>query len=303
MPLRHFDDQAALGAALDNRGSFLFRRGFLDDATETVSHALSIRRAIEDQPGAIESLNALGQIGIRTRELSAAVAYFADAAERARTIGDHWWETVARSNLAEAQLEVGHAAQALEIVQPLRQFFADRGEPLNEGNTFWLLSRAHRMLGDPGSALTMISAALRIAEDASNRMAEGYCLIEAARVHLALGDTSEAMQCCRMAASLLRQVGDHSREAMALDGTGEVLLAMGNAEDASAFHREAARMHRQLGDRWQEGLATIHLADAEAALGLDDASREDAAHALALLQEFTDDQAAALKADLQARLA
>ncbi|MCW2929721.1 MAG: hypothetical protein JWM19_683 [Actinomycetia bacterium] len=296
------DDQAALGAALDNRGSFLFRRGFLDEATETVSRALSIRRAIEDHPGAIESLNALGQIGIRSRELSAAVAYFADAADRARTIGDRWWETIAQSNLAEAQLEVGHAAQALEIVGPLGQFFADRGEPLNEGSMLWLLSRAHRMLGDPASALTTISAALRIAEDAGNRMAEGYWLIEAARVYLALGDTSEAMQCCRMAASLLRQVGDHSREALALDCAGEVLLAMGNAEDASAFHREAARMHRQLGDRWQEALATIHLADAEAALGLDDASREDAAHALALLQEFTDDQAAALKADLQTRL-
>jgi tetratricopeptide (TPR) repeat protein len=296
------DDQAALGAALDNRGSFLFRRGFLNEATETVSRALSIRREIEDQLGTIESLNALGQIGIRSRELSAAVAYLTDAAERAHTIGDRWWETIARSNLAEAQLEVGHAAQAVEIARPLGQFFADRGEPLNEGSMLWLLSRAHRMLGDPASALTTISAALRIAEDTGNRMAEGYWLIEAARVHLALGDTSEAMQCCRMAASLLRQVGDHSREAMALDCTGEVLLAMGNAEDASAFHREAARMHRQLGDRWQEALATIHLADAEAALGLDDTSREDAADALAFLEDFSDDQAAALKADLQARL-
>jgi hypothetical protein len=117
-----------------------------------------------------------------------------------------------------------------------------------------------------------------------------------------MSDTSEAMRCCRMAASLLRQIGDHSREAMALDCTGEVLRATGNAEDASAFHREAARMHRQLGDRWQEALATFHLADAEAVLGHDDASRADAAQALALLQPFTDDLAVQLKADLQARL-
>lgn len=95
---------------------------------------------------------------------------------------------------------------------------------------------------------------------------------------------------------------EFGREALALDCTGEVLLAMGNAVDASAFHSEAARMHRQLGDRWQEALATVHLADAEAALGQADTSREDAAHALALLDPFTDDRAAQLKADLRARL-
>jgi len=132
---------------------------------------------------------------------------------------------------------------------------------------------------------------------------EAHWLTEAARVHLALDDTSEAMRCCRMAASLQRQIGDHSREAMAFDCTGEVLLAMGNADDASAFHREAARMHRQLGDRWQEALATGHLADSQAALGHDVASRDEATHALALLEEFTDDQAEQLKVGLRARLA
>jgi tetratricopeptide (TPR) repeat protein len=296
-------DEKAMAAALNNRGSFFFRRGRPEEAKATHSLALAIRRRLGDQPGIIVSLNALGLIEVQARELQSAVACFEAATDRARDVGDAWWGAVAGSNLAGAQLELGRAREVLESVGSLQRFFADRGESLGEGNALWLLSRAHRLLGDPVSALTAISAALRVAEDAGNRMSEGFWLIEAARVHLALGDTGEAMRCCRMAASLQRQIGDHSREAMALDVTGEVFLAMGSAEDASAFHREAARMHRQLGDRWQEALASVHLADAEAAADQHDASREATAHALSLLQEFTDDQAVQLKDGLQSRLA
>src|SRR6185437_5562727 len=152
--------------------------------------------------------------------------------------------------------------------------------------------------GNPAAALTVIDAALRIAEDASNRTWEAWWLIEAARVHLILDNNDEAIRCCRMAASLERQIGDHSREATALDCTGEAPLAAGNAEDAAAFHREAARMHQQLGDHWQEALATVHLADCEQALGLEGASREHLAAALSLLQQFQDDRAVQLRADL-----
>jgi tetratricopeptide (TPR) repeat protein len=296
-------DQEALASALNNRGTFLFRRRLLEDAKAAHSSALSIQQEIGDQRGILQSLNALGLIGLRTRELSDAAAYFADTADRARGISDAHWEGMARMNLAEAQLESGNAASALEIATPLPQFFADLREPAYRGNALWLVSWARRLLGDQAAALTAIDAALQIAENAGNRMWEAHWLTQAARVHLAMGDTEEAMRCCRMAASLERQIGDPSREATALDCTGEVLLAAGNAEDAAAFHREAARMHRTLGDRWQEALAAAHLADCEAALGRGNVSREGAAVALDLIQPFSDGAATRLRADLRSRLA
>lgn len=295
-------DTAALAAALDNRGNFLFRRRLLDDAAAVHARALSIRQETGDQVGIIESLNALGLIGLRTRELARATAYFTDAAQRAHDIDDSWWEGTARINMATARLESGHAAEVLEAVVPLPRLFADLGFEGGEGTALLLLSRAYRALGDNTAALASIDTALQLAENAGNRVREAYWLIEAARVHLALGDAQEAMRCCRMAASLQRQIGDPSREATALDCTGEVMLAMGNALDASAFHREAARMHRQLGDEWQEALALAHLAGCEAALGQDDTSRERAARALALIERFTDDRAERLKEDLRTRL-
>ena len=296
-------DRSALASALGNRGRFLFRRRLLNDAKTAHSRALEIRQELGDERGVLESLNALGLIGLRTWELSQAATYFADVAARARGIDDPWWEGVARMNLAEAQLESGSPDSALEIVIPLPQFFADLREQGYEANSLRLLSRAQREVGNQAAALTAIDAALQLAENANGRASEAHCLTEAARVHLAIGNTEEAMRCCRMAASLQRQIGDPSREAAALDCTGEVLLAIGNAEDAAAFHLEAARMHQQLGDSWQEALALVHFADCEAALGRNGASREQAARALALIQAFGDNRAARLKADLQARLA
>jgi tetratricopeptide (TPR) repeat protein len=295
-------DPAALAAALDNRGAFLFRRRALEEARAMHARALAIYEETGDQRGICRSLNALGLVGLRTRELAEASEYFAATAERARRIGDPHWEGMGRMNLVEAQLEMGDAAVALPTIRALPQFFADLGDPAYEGNSRWLLSWAERTAGNLEAARTAIDAALRIAENASNRMWEAFWLIEAARVHLAAGEADEAMQCCRMAASLERQIGDHSREAAALDCAGEALLAAGNAEDAAAFHLEAARMHEQLGDDWHSSLATIHLADCEQALGREDAAREHLTGALSLLQQFPGTRAAQLRAAIEARL-
>jgi tetratricopeptide (TPR) repeat protein len=295
-------DPAALAAALDNRGILLFRRRALDEARATHARALSIREEMGDERGICHSLNALGLIGLRTRELAEAAAYFAGTAERAHRIGDLHWEGLGRMNLAEAQLEAGDVAPALQTARPLPQFFADLHDPGYEGNAFWLLSWSERLAGNLAAALAAIDAALRIAENAGNRMWEASWLIEAAQVHLAANDTDEAMKCCRMAASLQRQIGDHSREAAALDCAGEVLLARGNAEDAAAFHQETARMYHQFGDSWHEALASVHLADAEQALGMDGAAREHLTEALTLLQQFPDNRAIQLRAAIQARL-
>jgi tetratricopeptide (TPR) repeat protein len=296
-------DPIALVAALDNRGQFLFRRRLLDEAKATHTRALAIREELADQQGICRSLNALGLIGLRTRELSEAAARFAATAERARGIGDAYWDGLGRMNLAEARLEADDVTRALETVRPLPRFFAERRDPAYEGNALWLVSWAERLAGNLAAAQAAIDEALRIAEQASNRMWEAWWLIEAGRVHLAAGEDTQAMNCYRMAASLERQIGDHSREATALDCAGEVWLAAGNAEDAAAFHREAAAMHRQLGDTWQEAIATVHLADCEHVLGREEASREQFTAALALLQPFPDPRAAALRATVQARLA
>jgi tetratricopeptide (TPR) repeat protein len=296
-------DRSALAAALDNRGKYFFRRRLLADARAAHSQALSIREEIGDLQGVFQSRNALGLIALRTRELSAAVAYFADTVTQARAAGEAQWEGIASMNLAEAHLEAGHVAQPLEAISPLPDLFAERGEAAYEGNALWLLCWAQRLHGDLEAAHSAIVAALHIAEVARNRMWEAHWLTEAARVHLAVGDSDEAMRCCRKAASLQRQIGDPSREATALDCVGQVLLTMGNAEEGAACHREAARMHRHLGDRWQDALATVHLADCEAALGNAAAASEQAAQALAIIREFSDDRAMELRAGLQTRLA
>src|SRR6202044_1582611 len=135
-------DPTALAAALDIRGRFLFRRRWLDEAKATHARALTVREELGDQQGICRSLNALGLVCLRTRELTQAVVYFSDTAERARQARDAHWEGLGRMNLAEAQLEAADLPAALETIQALPQFFADRGDPAYEGNALWLLAWA-----------------------------------------------------------------------------------------------------------------------------------------------------------------
>jgi tetratricopeptide (TPR) repeat protein len=295
-------DPSLTAAALDNRGKFLFRRRFLDEARVIHSRALSIREAIGDRRGACESLNALGLIGLRTRDLARAAAYFEAAAEGFGGLGDSRWESLARCNLAEAHLEAGDASMALEILVPLPELFKRLGDPASEGNAFWLQSWAFRVLGDLASGTAAIERAMSIAEEASNRMWEAFWLIEAARIRLAASDTGEALRCCRIAASLERQIGDPSREASALDCTGEVLEKIGNAEDAAAFYLRAARMHQEIGDTWHEALALAHLGNCEAILGRDDLSNAHISLAVERLRSFSDGRATQLREDLESSL-
>ncbi len=300
---QEMNDPGALALALDNRGKYLFRRRSLGEARDAHERALSIRREAGDERGTMESLNALGLIGLRTRELREAAGYFRETAAAARRLGDSLWEGLGMMNQAEALLESGDAQAALEVVTPLPALFAGLRDPAYEGNALWLLSWAQRLLGAVPAAAGAVDAALRIADAASNRMWEGWWLIEAARVRLAAGDPAEAMTCCKMAASLQRQIGDPSREATALDCAGQALAAAGNYRDAAAFHLEAARMHQRLGDAWQEAAALAHLAGCERELGDAGDGAGHARQALALIEPFADDEAARLRQGLQALLA
>jgi len=294
---------AALAAALDNRGRYLFRRRMLEQARECHARALDLRRAAGDRRGTCRSLNALGLVCLRERDLAQASTYFTDAERTAVSAGEERFAALARMNLAESLLDAGRDREALDVLRPLPALFANWQDSSYEGNAWWLLSWARRASGDPAGAFAAIGAALRIADGTANSVQRAHWLAEAARVHLALGDTGQAAACGREAAALQREIGDESREATALDITGDAALAAGDAISAAALCREAAAAHQRLGDLWQEALATARGADAEESLGKTHAAQAMRATALGLASQFPDDQAARLCAKLRRRLA
>lgn len=236
------DDAEALAAALDNRGRYLFRRGKPQAAAAAHSRALAIQKETGDEPGLLRSLNALGLICLQTGDLSGAIAYFTDTINRAESAGQPRWHGAASVNLAYSLLESGEAARAMEILEPLPDFFAGRDDQLNVGTALQLIAWANRLRDDHPAARKAIDAALRIADDAGNDVWKANWLVEAARGRLAEGNPAAALEHCGRAVALQRQLRDPVREAAALDCMGEVLAAMGNAEDAATARRDAARL-------------------------------------------------------------
>ncbi len=176
-------DPTALAAALENRGRYLFRRGMLEQARDVHARVLDIRRTAGDIRGACRSLNALGLVCLRERDLARASACFTDAERTAASAGDARFAAVARMNLAESLLDAGRDREALGILRPLPALFASWQDGACEGNAWWLLSWARRSSGDPAAALAAIGTALRIAGSAANLAQRAHWLAEAARVH------------------------------------------------------------------------------------------------------------------------
>ncbi|WP_131740049.1 ATP-binding protein [Actinomadura roseirufa] len=288
-------DPLRQAAALANRGRYLFRRGLLADARRSHDRALQLRQENGDTRVVCESLNALGLVCLRTRELPRAIDLFSRAAAGFESLANPRWAALARSNAVEAHLELGDAARALTLASGLPDIFQRLDDHASYGNVHWLIAWGERLAGDLEAAAASIAVALGVAEEAGNRIWEGFWLIEAARVHRAAGALDEAMNCCVLAASLQRQIGDAGREAMALNCTGQVFQALGNFDDAIAFHSQALRMNDVAGDDWQAALSIADLVACHRARGDAANARDLSERGRRLLQAFDDGQAIILR--------
>lgn len=288
--------------AQENRGKYLLRRGDYNESRMAFAEARHLYEQVADRRGAAESTNSLGLVCLRLRDLEQAEMLFDMAAAAFSDLSDVRWQGVCRSNLAEARIELGEISAALADLRSVLQLSEEFGDVAMQGNTLWLLGRAHRLDEDLPHAKAAIDRALTIAEEARNKMWEGFWLIESARIQLDLGEAQEAMLSCQLAASLQRQIGDKSREAMALDTTGEVLRHLHRPAEATAFHVQAAAKFHQLGEVWNEAHARIGAADSAAALNEVDAEREQLQLAHTCLAPYSDRVASAIRREVAARL-
>lgn len=289
-------------SAQENRGKYLLRRGKYSEAKLAFAEALRMYEQIADKRGGAESMNSLGLVCLRLRDLKDAVRLFASAAETFSDLGELRWLGVCRSNLAEARIDSGDISAVLNDLNDLLLLFERLGDVPMQGNTLWLLARAYRIDGSLARAKAAIEDALAIAETAHNKMWGGFWLIEAARIQLDFGDTADAMLSCQAAASLQRQIGDRSREALVFQCTGDVLRRMHRTAEANAFYLQAARQFHDLGEMWNEALARLGAADCAASLGQFKSEREQLDLVRTCLAPYSDERAMALKREAVARL-
>jgi tetratricopeptide (TPR) repeat protein len=286
----------------ESLGMAYTQAGQLDMGEHHYQAALTIRRELADDRGEALTLNGLGLLQLRRRELVRARTSIELSLEKFRAIGDAYWATIMSMNLAGIAAELGSTATAERLANGALTTLRNQGNKRAEGNALRILSAISLESGEPESALSYAQHAMEIALDLDNAVAEGYWLLDLARAQRAVGQPGEALASYHRAALLQRQLGDRAREALAWDGTGETYRELGRPQEAIDFHRRAIEAFQALRDDWHAARALDHLAAALVEIN----ATEDAAHhrrrARDLLRDLDDPKANALRDRLEAAL-
>jgi tetratricopeptide (TPR) repeat protein len=295
------DDQKAKALLLINLGSVHRTANRLDKALEYLRRALENSRTSGNRLDEAHSLNLIGLIQLRTRQLHDAALHFEQAVDIFREQGNSHLEATALANLASARLHAGCLTEAAAVIPQALAAHRALDDHSDEGNVLRLAAELQREQGDVEAALRSAQGAVDIALALRHHRLEGFWLITLGNVQQAAGRYGDALTAYQRSAMLHRRLGDRSREALAWRGTGETYLRLERPTEALAFHRQAAAVHEELGDSWNHAVELDCLA---AALHPEDpaAAGRCWAEALTHLAAYDDPRAVATRDRISRRL-
>ncbi len=296
-------DRAGEAEILESLGKAKVQSGAVREGIGYHRTALSIRRDLDDLPGTLSSVNALGLAFLRRRDLDDALHCFEEARDIAGRLDSDYWSAVSTTNIAQVHLDAGRWAEAERRLRWALEVYRVIGDRICEGDCLHGLSGALRGQGRFTEALEAIDHALTLARADEYPVAEALWLVESARVQCGLGHPDHALTALQRSATMQRRFGDRVREAVALDVTGEAYTQLGRHEDATRFHRMAVSALRDAENPWLLATALTNLARALRGSGAVEDAREPALEALTLLEAFNDpaaETARAQAADLAA---
>jgi tetratricopeptide (TPR) repeat protein len=276
----------------------------LNRLTESLDHhrrALSLASACAARFDEARSLNLIGLIHLRTRQLDLAEEHFTQAWRSFQEQGEPHRAAMALSSIARALLAAGHLPEAAAAARQALAAHRATNSRQSIGNALNIAAELHRERGELDEARRAIDEALDIALTLRDHTLEGYWLLTLGDIQRTAGAYGEALISYQRSAMLHRRLGDRSREALAWGGTGQTYAALGRPGEAAAFHRQAAAVHGDLGDAWQRAVELDHLAAAVRPRNPQSA-RTHCTEALARLAPYPDSRTAAVRTRIQRQL-
>ncbi|MFE3603106.1 ATP-binding protein [Streptomyces sp. NPDC059142] len=303
---RRLGDRAAQALLLEDLGFGCTDINRLADSLSCHRSALEIRREENDRYGEATSLNALGLVHLRSRDLAGAETRLEQASALFGELEETHWQAVSDTNLAQALHQAGRLPEATDRLQRALSFHRRRGNVRAIGNALRIRSAIHLDRGEFQDALRAAEEAVRIALDLRSHVAEGWWLIALGDAQRALSRYGDALTAYQRSAMLHGRLGDRSREALAWQGAGETYVLLDRPDEAVGFHRAAVAVHRELGDTWNEAMALEALGAAlrhveGAGTGAEGGGRHWS-RALGLLAGHDDPRAAAARERVALRL-
>jgi DNA-binding SARP family transcriptional activator len=192
-------------------------------------------------------LNNLGMVCIQ-QCMDDAIGYFDQALAIRRDMGDRRGEVQVANNLADAYIELGRPADALEPLKRALALEIDVGHRYGQGITLTNMGEAYLDLGRPEDAIESIHEARSIFVELKTRRGEGYAAHNLGRAYLDLGRPDEAVGHFRAALAAREATGERYWQAMTLLFLGRAYRRIGKIDDARRAWDDARAIFEDLKD-------------------------------------------------------
>ncbi|MYX96192.1 tetratricopeptide repeat protein [Streptomyces sp. SID486] len=239
-------DTRAEGRARTVLTDVLLVSGRIQQAEEEARTAMSLAEGVGDSTATCWVANNRGLICLHQRRYADGRAYFDQAIDGFRAIGNRPGEASALSNLSRAQLGAGDTSEAVAIAMRGLAVYVSLGRTMRLANGHFAVGVALSQAGRHKEALSQFSEARDIFSGHRQRLWEGATNFRIAEVHMATGEAASAAQHAEQALALGCIGGDRMRGNV-LTLLGRALSALGQADRARACWREALNLYEQNG--------------------------------------------------------
>lgn len=250
--------------ALVSQGESLYA---LDDfaASETAYFkALPLFRKAGRELDAGKSLNALGRV---QREPERALAFYREALDLNRRLGDREQEAVTLHNLGQAWLRIGETEKALASYEQALPVWRSLGKRYDEAGTLVKLGYLYQSVGEPAKAFDLLSRALAIFESLGADRDVAGTLNTLGNAQAKAGDLPAALASLDRALAIRRRLGDHRGEGETLNDVGWCQILQGRPAQARASFAAAVTAFGGVADGPSRAMALSNLGWAEQEMG------------------------------------
>jgi tetratricopeptide (TPR) repeat protein len=202
----------------------------------------------------------------------------------AETAGDARLAVLARAQLALAETDLGHRAEAEEIAAAAAEGGRQFEQVLLVCQGLDALAHWHLQFGDPESAIACLEECDSVAANTDSWTVRVYVGPRHAEASLRLGETQKAAEIAQRTLALAREASSLDREAVTRRVQGQILAAQEDWDEATVEFEAASAMLDELGSRLELGRALHHWAEMQARRGQWDAAHTSLSQALSIFE-------------------
>ncbi|MCB0597382.1 MAG: CHAT domain-containing protein, partial [Phaeodactylibacter sp.] len=225
-----------------------FRRALseFDKALDFQAQSLSITQRIEDTPGEILVLSAIGNTYMAKGELAKAIDYQLRSLKAAETAPNQYLQSFTLGNLGQAYMlsgEYGNAIKSYErCLEIVRSVSDRRGEAQALGN----LGNIYHFLGHYSKSADYREQMLAIMRQLQDKMSISQALANLGVSYLTLGEQEKAFACLQESLQLKREVFDRRGEAIVLGNLALYYNLAKNDNKAQECQMQSLRLAREI---------------------------------------------------------